>query len=84
MHIDSEVKTATWHRITKYKDDSSGNIVMVELDQDYRALVRCFKVFVRMKIDEGKPIHQDWQNLTIKKPTFKHFLFKPSVSLRTT
>jgi hypothetical protein len=50
----------------KYKDDSSGNIIIVELDQDCRALVRCFKVFVRMKIDEGKPIHQDWQNLTIK------------------
>jgi hypothetical protein len=50
----------------KYKDDSSGNIVMVELDQYCRALVRCFKAFVRMKIAEGKPIHQDWQNLTIK------------------
>jgi hypothetical protein len=50
----------------KCEDDSSGNIVMVELDQDCRALARCFKAFVRMKIDKGKPIHQDWQNLTIK------------------
>ena len=39
---------------------------MEELGQDCRALVRCFKAFVCMKIDKGNLIYQDWQNLTVK------------------
>jgi hypothetical protein len=50
----------------KYQDDSSGNIIMAELGEDYRALIRCFQAFVRMEIDQGNLIYQDWQNRIVK------------------
>ena len=50
----------------KYPDNSSGKIVTKELGHGYQQLIRCFNAFVLTKNDEGNPIHDDWQNLTIK------------------
>jgi hypothetical protein len=49
----------------KYRDDSSGTTVNEELGHGYQQLIRCFNAFVLTKDDEGKPIHGDWQNLTV-------------------
>jgi hypothetical protein len=49
----------------KYQDDSSGTPVNGELGHVYQQFIRCFNAFVFMKNDEGKPIHGDWQNLTM-------------------
>jgi hypothetical protein len=49
----------------KYWDDSSRTPVNKELGHEYQQLIRCFNAFVLTKNDEGKPIHGDWQNLTI-------------------
>jgi hypothetical protein len=49
----------------KYQDDSSGTPVNEELGHVYQQFIRCFNAFVLMKNDEGKPIHGDWQNLTM-------------------
>jgi hypothetical protein len=49
----------------KYWDDSSGTPVNEELGHGYQQIIRCFNAFVLMKNDEGKPIHGDWQNLTM-------------------
>jgi hypothetical protein len=49
----------------KYRDNSSGTPVKEELGHGYQQLIRCFNAFVLMKNDEHKPIHGDWQNLTI-------------------
>ena len=49
----------------KYWDDSSGTPVNEELGHGYQQLIRCFNAFVLTKDDEGKPIHGDWQNLTM-------------------
>jgi hypothetical protein len=49
----------------KYRDDSSGTPVNKELGHGYQQLIRCFNAFVLTKDDEGKPIHGDWQNLTM-------------------
>jgi hypothetical protein len=50
----------------KYRDDSSGTVVVEELGHGYQQLIRCFNAFVLMKNVEGNPIHGDWQNLTLK------------------
>ena len=49
----------------KYWDDSSGTPVNKELGHGYQQLICCFNAFVLTKDDEGKPIHGDWQNLTM-------------------
>jgi hypothetical protein len=49
----------------KYRDDSSGTPVNKELSHGYQQVIRCFNAFVLTKNDEGKPIHGDWQNLTM-------------------
>jgi hypothetical protein len=49
----------------KYWDDSSGTPVNEELGHGYQQLIRCFNAFVLTKDDEGKPVHGDWQNLTM-------------------
>jgi hypothetical protein len=49
----------------KYQDDSSGTPVIEELGHGYQQLICCFNAFVLTKNDEGKPIHGDWQNLTM-------------------
>jgi hypothetical protein len=49
----------------KYPDDSSGTPVNKDLGHGYQQLIRCFNVFVLTKNDVGKPIHGDWQNLTM-------------------
>jgi hypothetical protein len=49
----------------KYWDDSSGTPINKELGHGYQQLIRCFNAFVLTKDDEGKPIHGDWQNLTM-------------------
>jgi hypothetical protein len=49
----------------KYQDDSSGTPIDEELGHGYQQLMRCFNAFALMKNDEGKPIHRDWQNLTM-------------------
>ena len=49
----------------KYQDDSSGTPVNEELGHGYQQLIRCFNAFVLTQNDEGKPIHGDWQNLTM-------------------
>ena len=49
----------------KYRDDSSGTPINEELGHGYQQLIRCFNAFALMKNDEGKPIHRDWQNLTM-------------------
>jgi hypothetical protein len=49
----------------KYQDDSSGTPINKELGHGYQQLMRCFNAFVLTKNDEGKPIHGDWQNLTM-------------------
>ncbi len=48
-----------------YRDDSSGTPINEELGHGYQQLIRCFNAFALMKNDEGKPIHGDWQNLTM-------------------
>jgi hypothetical protein len=50
----------------KYRDDSSGTLVNKELGHGYQQLIRCFNAFVLTENDGGKPIHGDWQNLTMK------------------
>jgi hypothetical protein len=47
----------------KFPDDSSGTIVLIELDYGHRQLIRCFHVFARKRSAEGNPMHSDWQNL---------------------
>jgi hypothetical protein len=50
----------------KYPDDSSGTPINRELGHGgYKQLICCFNAFVLMNNDEGKPIHGDWQDLTI-------------------
>ena len=49
----------------KYQDDSSGTPIDEELGHGYQQLIHCFNPFALMKNDEGKPIHGDWQNLTM-------------------
>jgi hypothetical protein len=49
----------------KYRDDSSGTPVNQELGHGYQQVIRYFNAFVLTKNDEGKPIHGDWQNLTM-------------------
>jgi hypothetical protein len=49
----------------KYQDDSSGTPISEELGHGYQQLMRCFNAFVLTKNDEGKAIHQDWQNFTM-------------------
>jgi hypothetical protein len=49
----------------KYRDDSSRTPVNEELGHGYQQLIRCFNAFVLTKDVEGKPIHGDWQNLTM-------------------
>jgi hypothetical protein len=49
----------------KYQDDSSGTLVNEELGHGYQQLIRCFNAFVLTKNDEGKPVHGNWQNLTM-------------------
>jgi uncharacterized heparinase superfamily protein len=49
----------------KYRDDSSGTPVNEELAHGYQQLIRCFNASVLVKNDTGKPIHRDWQNLTM-------------------
>ena len=44
---------------------SSGTPLNEELGHGYQQLIRCFNAFVLTKNDEGKPIHGDWQNLTM-------------------
>jgi hypothetical protein len=58
----SPIKPLTDSSIT---DDSSGTPVNEELGHGYQQLIRCFNAFVLTKNDEGKPIHGDWQNLTM-------------------
>jgi hypothetical protein len=48
----------------QFPDDSSGRIILVELDPGSMNLVRCFIAFVRKKIAEGDQPYADWQNLT--------------------
>jgi hypothetical protein len=50
----------------KYPDNSSGTVTIEELGHGYQQLIRCFNAFVLMKNDAGNPIHDDWQNLTVK------------------
>jgi hypothetical protein len=49
----------------KYQDNSSGTPINEELGHGYQQLKGCFNAFVLIKNDEGKPIHGDWQNLTM-------------------
>jgi hypothetical protein len=42
-----------------------GTPVNEELGHGYQQLIRCLNAFVLTKDDEGKPIHGDWQNLTM-------------------
>jgi hypothetical protein len=49
----------------KYWDDSSRTPVNEKLGHGYQQLIRCFNAFVLTKDDEGKPIHGDWQNLSM-------------------
>jgi hypothetical protein len=48
----------------QFPDDSSGKIILEELDPGSMNLVRCFIAFVRKKIAEGDQLCADWQNLT--------------------
>jgi hypothetical protein len=50
----------------KYQDDSSGTPANKELlGHGYQQLIHCFNPFVLIKNDQDKPIHGDWQNLTM-------------------
>jgi hypothetical protein len=49
----------------KHWDDSSGKPVNEELGHGYQQLIRFFNAFLLTKNDEGKRIHEDWQNLTM-------------------
>jgi hypothetical protein len=51
--------------IFKYQDDYSGTPDNEELGHGYQQLMRCFNASVLMQNDKGKPIHGDWQNLTM-------------------
>jgi hypothetical protein len=48
----------------QFPDDSSGTIILEELDPGSMNLVRCFIAFIRKKIAEGDQLYTDWQNLT--------------------
>jgi hypothetical protein len=47
----------------KFPDDSSGIVVLEKLDDSDQQLIHCFVAFVANKIDDGNPMHSDWQNL---------------------
>jgi hypothetical protein len=49
----------------KHRDDFSRTPVTKELGHGYQQLIRYFNTFVPQNNVEAKPIHGDWQNLTI-------------------
>jgi hypothetical protein len=50
----------------KYRDDSSTPTVVESLGIGYQQLIRVFNAWVETRIDEGNPIHGDWQNKATK------------------
>jgi hypothetical protein len=51
----------------RYKDSSFKPPIDEELNMGLRNLILYFNAFVETKIDDGDPIHDDWQNKFIKK-----------------
>jgi hypothetical protein len=50
----------------KHQDSSFTPPVHEELPIGYQQLIRTFNAFVDTKVDDGDPIHEDWQNKAIK------------------
>jgi hypothetical protein len=50
----------------KYRNSTLTPPVTEELPIGYQQLIRAFNAFVDTKVDDGDPIHGDWQNKAIK------------------
>ena len=49
-----------------FDDGSPEKTIVVDLPVGLKQLILCFKAYVKMKLDQGISVHEDWQNLVTK------------------
>ena len=59
----------------KYRDESLTPAVTESLGIGYQQLIRVFNAWVETRIDEGNPIHGDWQNKATKADVDEYLRF---------
>ena len=56
----------------KFNDGTDGEVLVTDLPFGLKQLILCFKAFIKMKLDGGTSVHEDWQNL-VTGPDFASF-----------
>ena len=50
----------------KFNDGTADKVVIVDLSFGLKQLLLCFRAFVKVKLDGGTSVYEDWQNLVTK------------------